>query len=138
MDEPRATPGAEPFVRSFLDRINRGWSVLDSWTEETGDAVILHVQGEVDLATAPAFRTELMQATDRGSAVIVDLSGAEYFDGSGLQVLASAYHLCLERGQRLVVASPSYIARLVIETVGLEVPMGASLDAARALVRQDR
>ena len=43
------------------------------------------ISGEIDVSSAPAVRTALVERT--GERVTVDLSGIEFVDSSGLRVL---------------------------------------------------
>ncbi|RDJ93123.1 STAS domain-containing protein [Lacticaseibacillus rhamnosus] len=55
-----------------------------------GDAVVLHVAGEVDVFTAPQLREALVGAIEEGSRdVIVDLQGVDFLDSTGLGVLVA-------------------------------------------------
>jgi anti-anti-sigma factor len=53
------------------------------------DGTVVRVEGDVDLATAPALES-LLAATDREAAVLVDLSAVRFMDCSGLTVLLRA------------------------------------------------
>ena len=48
---------------------------------------VLHVVGEVDMSTAPAFEAALKSAATFGKPVIVDFTECTYLDSSGLSVL---------------------------------------------------
>lgn len=51
-------------------------------------AVIVTVTGEIDIYAAPAFKRDLLEAmTATSEGMIVDLSGLEFIDSSGLGVL---------------------------------------------------
>jgi len=72
-----------------------------------GDALWIELYGELDLAAVPILERELKGARRRGIArVVVDLSGLEFIDSSGLHVLIDAqrrgdrdsYELELTRG----------------------------------------
>lgn len=56
-----------------------------------GDWVVLTVGGEVDLATAPAFRERLVELIAAGEHhVVVDLSGTDFLDSTGLGAIVTA------------------------------------------------
>ena len=55
-------------------------------TDEAG-AVVLRVEGEVDLESSPTLWSELRGLLGRGGAVVVDLSAVDYIDSSGVAVL---------------------------------------------------
>lgn len=49
------------------------------------DAVILKLSGEIDLHASPALREELQKcASEKVGVLLVDFSGVEYIDSSGL------------------------------------------------------
>ena len=59
-------------------------------TERLDDGtVVLSVEGELDMATAPRFETALMTVIDH-PAVIVDLTDCEFLDAAALRVFVKA------------------------------------------------
>ncbi len=63
-----------------------------------GDWVVLRVAGEIDLATAPHLRQTLVaEIRDDQPRVVVDLSGVDFVDSTGLGVLLGG----LVRARRL-------------------------------------
>src|ERR1700704_889092 len=59
-------------------------------TEKVGDAVVLHVAGEVDVFTAPQLREALVGVIEEGGRdVVVDLQGVDFLDSTGLGVLVA-------------------------------------------------
>ncbi|WP_298460525.1 STAS domain-containing protein [uncultured Cellulomonas sp.] len=54
-------------------------------------AVVVEAHGELDVATAPAFRTAVRNAVDTGRAlVVVDLGHVSFLDSAALSVLFAA------------------------------------------------
>ena len=51
-----------------------------------GEAV-LRLEGELDLVTAPMLRDELARHQARGVRIVLDLSGIEFLDSTGLVLL---------------------------------------------------
>ena len=47
----------------------------------------LRLSGDLDLTTAPALRDELARHRARGLRVVLDLSGVEFLDSTGLVLL---------------------------------------------------
>lgn len=99
-----------------------------------GDVTVIHVTGEVDLATAPTLEDALTDVPSSDHPLIIDLSDVTFLDSSGLSVLVKARQR-LERadgsnGLRLVVTRP--VIRRVFEVTGLaEVfDLSATLDEA--------
>ena len=61
---------------------------------EVDDAVIVDVNGDVDVRTSPAVRKELLALTDEKRArILVGLSGVPYIDSSGIATLVE----CMQR-----------------------------------------
>jgi len=57
-------------------------------TRTVGDHTVLEVGGEVDVYTAPRLRERLVQLVEQGVLhIVVDLSGVEFLDSTGLGVL---------------------------------------------------
>ncbi|MDT9682421.1 STAS domain-containing protein [Streptomyces sp. TRM76323] len=68
----------------------------------TSGSVLLRVEGELDHHTAGQLREAFASVpfgTSRG--VVVDLSGLEYCDSTGLTVLITAYHRATSAGSTL-------------------------------------
>src|SRR4051812_49489060 len=61
--------------------------VLD---ETAGDVVVVVVEGEHDIYTAPTLRERLDEALGRGGGIVVDLTGATFVDSSVLGALLDA------------------------------------------------
>jgi anti-sigma B factor antagonist len=82
--------------------------------------VVAHVQGEVDLATAPELREILSEFPPGQGTVIVDLTDVGFLDSSGLSVLVEVHQHLASNGQselRLVVTRPT--TRRLLEATGL-------------------
>jgi anti-sigma B factor antagonist len=81
-------------------------------------SVILAVRGELDIATAPRLREELVGAIAAGARrLVVDLSAVTFLDSVSLATLISVRRQVPER-MAVVVARDSY-ARLIFEIAGL-------------------
>lgn len=83
-------------------------------TEEDGGVRIV-VGGEVDLATGHQLERTLLRAEDRAAAITLDLSGVDFFDSTGLQILLDADVRARSNGHRLVVIPGDGEAARVIE-----------------------
>ena len=82
--------------------------------------VVLYVEGEVDLATAPRLLSSVRAALDGEGRVIVDLAEMSFIDSQGIRALVQAFKAS-ETGvaERLVLRSPRPQARKVLELTGL-------------------
>lgn len=89
-------------------------------SQKEGDALVVTVQGELDLATAPALRERLSQAVEGGeSSVVLDLSGLRFLDSTGLRVLIETHHRLAEGDGSLVLRGVADTTARVLEIAGL-------------------
>lgn len=80
---------------------------MDFWAEvrEKGaETAVLAVGGEIDLSTAPKLKEALAGLSEGPKTVIVDLSGTEYLDSTGLGVLVGGLKRKREQGGQLKLA----------------------------------
>ncbi|MEV0238389.1 anti-sigma factor antagonist [Streptomyces sp. NPDC050674] len=109
-----------PLTRHLRVRQERGHTVLE-------------FRGEIDLAAATEITPHLDRETGRPAArVVIDLSGIEFFDCSGLRLLYRARSRVLDRrGQVLLVCSHPLTLR-VLRITGLSrlLPPQPTLEAA--------
>jgi anti-sigma B factor antagonist len=91
---------------------------IEIQTEDLQDAIVVHVHGEVDLATAPMLQNALQSALQSGRPVVVDLANATYVDLNGFRVLIEGKEALSER-QALAVAASSPLVHRVIEIIEL-------------------
>jgi anti-sigma B factor antagonist len=95
---------------------------IDGFAAEVvhGDrGAVIVVRGEIDLATAPAFRAALDEALDGAGRVEVDLRDTSFMDSSGLAALLAA-HRRLGPSQALVLRNPTREVRLALDISGLD------------------
>ena len=66
------------------------------------------LDGDIDIATAPAIRRFLMAAISGGTAhLAVDMSGVTFIDASGIGVLVAAANRARQAGGGLSLLAPS-------------------------------
>lgn len=72
-----------------------------------GTTPVLQVSGEIDLATLPYFRDQLLRATSLydGATLFVDLDGVTALDDTGLGMLLGTAGRAREQGGDVVVIS---------------------------------
>ncbi|MFD9985967.1 anti-sigma factor antagonist [Streptomyces massasporeus] len=109
-----------PLTRHLRVRQERGHTVLE-------------FRGEIDLAAASEIAPHLDRETARPAArIVIDLSGIDFFDCSGLRLLYRARSRVLDRrGQMLLVCAHPLTLR-VLRITGLSrlLPPQPTLDAA--------
>jgi anti-sigma B factor antagonist len=113
--------------------------VLD---DAAGDVVVVVVEGEHDIYTAPTLRERLEEALGRGGGLVVDLTGATFVDSSVLGALLDARRRALEAGQGFVVSIGDAVepgVRRILDITGLVpvLPVINGRDAAIHAARQD-
>lgn len=87
-----------------------------------GDHTVMSVSGEIDLYTAPRLHGELVSALAEGGPVrlVVDMSGVEFCDSTGMNVLLAAHRRARENGGDLELARPRPAVRKILQVTGLE------------------
>lgn len=87
--------------------------------EESQDA--LAVSGELDLASAPQLgaAVERRIATGQGD-VVLDLSGLQFCDSTGLSVFVDAHRSLRAQGRRLILRNPSSRVNKLLATTKLD------------------
>jgi anti-sigma B factor antagonist len=102
-------------------------------TEVDGVAVVSAPE-EIDITNAPILRSALLTAVAGHGMVIADLSGTEFCDSSGLNVLVRALHKAQEDGGevRLIAAGPAVLRILSVTGIGAIFPVYKSVAAAIA------
>jgi len=87
----------------------------------SGDAYLIALTGEVDLYTAPEFKTALLDAIAKGAKhVVVDLSGTTFIDSTTLGVLVGGVkRLRTNDGQLSLICSDRNITK-IFEITGLD------------------
>ncbi len=90
-------------------------------TRTDADTVTLVVEGEIDLASAPALEHELVRAT-RWSAqrIVLDFGAVDFIDSTGLQVLLRAHRRADRAGHVLVLKDLSAAARRLLSLTGVD------------------
>lgn len=96
-----------------IGNLNVEWMIVD------GQA-ILRLFGELDVSTAESFADAARLAHAHGTPTIVlDLSGLEFIDSSGLRQFVVALKRQREVGGDVVLRAPTDRTRRVLEIVGL-------------------
>lgn len=86
---------------------------------QDGVAVVT-VGGEIDLYTAPQLRDELVGSLEEGTRrLLVDMSGTEFCDSTGISVLLAGMKRAREKDGDLEIVAPRPAVMKVLEVTGL-------------------
>jgi len=102
-------------------------TAVHRWSDEfsvsvavTGETAVVTVTGELDLYTAPRFRESMAPVLlSAPPEVVMDLSGVEFIDSSGIGVMVGALKRLRAHDGRLTLTGVSTTTRRALELVGL-------------------
>lgn len=82
---------------------------------------VVPVQGEVDLATADHMRDRILRVAQDSRCVclVVDMSGLDFFDASGVGALIAVHRELTRQGRHMALAEPAPIAARVLDTLDM-------------------
>ncbi|MGH2658474.1 MAG: STAS domain-containing protein [Actinomycetota bacterium] len=87
---------------------------------ENGWAV-LQVRGEVDLYTSPQLRDGITELLDQGAnRIVIDLSGIEFMDSTGLGVLVVGLKRAKERNGEFALVCREGSVQKILSITGLD------------------
>lgn len=90
-------------------------------TRRVEETVLVEVEGELDLVSAPHLQERLRAAVrDQGTEIFLDLSKVGFVDLAGWSVVCEAAALLHARGEALTIVATSRRTRRLLEVVGLE------------------
>jgi len=101
------------------------------------DVYVIEIEGELDMSTASQLERELeAPLADAGSGLVIDLSGCEFIDSTGIALIVKAWQRLDGEGGFALCGVGNQVAR-VLDVTGLEqaIPTHASRDEAIAGVR---
>jgi anti-sigma B factor antagonist len=90
--------------------------------QEADGVVVVTVAGEVDLATSPQLREELLRQLNgrRPTVLVVDLQGVSFLDSTGLSALVAAHRRAHSLGVDLRLTSPTAGPSKAFQVTGLD------------------
>ena len=84
------------------------------------DRVVLVLEGELDMASAPLLQNAIDGADMSGGRMIVlDLQALQFIDSTGLRVILAVRKLCAERGQEIAVTPGSQQVERLLSVTGV-------------------
>ena len=99
---------------------------MDSTTDivlepHNNGVVIVHFTGRLDFVLAPEARERLAQSIGSGHRhLVIDLSGVDFVDSSGLGVLIDGTRKARDAGGDLCIADPHDQVRLLMALTGID------------------
>jgi anti-sigma B factor antagonist len=83
-------------------------------------AMVVRPEGRLNMVAAPGLRKELHSLVEQGnSRIVVDLSGTDFIDSSGLGALISGLKAARQAGGDLRIAAPTRQVTTVMELTNL-------------------
>lgn len=95
-------------------------------------STLIQVEGEIDLSTVPQLERELTPHVEAGRNVVVDLTGVDFMDSTGIGALVRASNRTREAGAELSLACGPGSVRRVLEVSGLDKMIPVYPDALAA------
>ena len=87
---------------------------------ELVERTVVAISGELDVATSPELEREVLALLQEGvSEVVVDASGVDFIDASGIGVLVGGVNLARETGGQLVLRGTSEATRRLLDLLDL-------------------
>jgi anti-sigma B factor antagonist len=87
--------------------------------ESCGDALVVHVDGDLDLTTAERLRHDMSQLVGDGPELVLDLTDVSFMDSEGISALLATRSAVLEHGGSLAIRNLSSTVRRALEVTGL-------------------
>jgi anti-sigma B factor antagonist len=106
---------------------------LNVSSRSQGDHAIVTVMGEIDLYTAPRLHSELaavIASAAPGSQVALDMSGVDFCDSTGMNVLLSSLRASREKDVEFTLAAPRPAVKKILQVTGLDAVFTVSDEAA--------
>ncbi len=94
--------------------------------DRSSSCLTAYIAGEIDAATAPAFKEQLLDRSDPSvKEVWVDLSAVTYCDSSGLAAFVAVHRHVTAFGGRAMLYQPQEIVRkgLAVSGIDREIPV---------------
>ena len=99
-----------------------------------GNALVVEVHGEVDLAAAGDLRVQLAEAIELAPPLLViDLQHTTFLDSTALGVLVGTHSRAEGHGTRVVLAGAHGVVARVLNITGLASALHHYLDVAAAI-----
>jgi anti-anti-sigma factor len=108
-------------------------------SEELEDGIrTFTIRGELDMSTVPDLEQKLEPSlADPGASIMLDLSGCEFIDSTGIALIVRVWQQLGRGDGRLALCSHNLQVRRLLKITGVEssIPMHERRDAALAELR---
>lgn len=103
--------------------------------ESPGDgAHVICVRGEIHVTTAPRFAEHLTAAIESGrTAIVLDMTGVEFIDSTGLSVLLNGLRLVGKRRGRMALVCTNPTVLRLFQITNLDSTFDICADRAEAI-----
>ena len=102
-------------------RTRAGARTLEISVERSGDAVLVRLEGELDLASAPMLEGELRAVEEeRPPLLVADLRRLAFIDSSGLRLLLMAAERAGQAERRFLIVRGSPEVDRILEITGAD------------------
>ena len=89
-------------------------------TRHESNRVVVAMEGELDMANAPALQKAIeSEELAAPEIVVLDLQGLSFLDSTGLRVILAARELCWRRGQEFAVTPGSPQVQRLLSVTGV-------------------
>jgi anti-sigma B factor antagonist len=96
-------------------------SPFDVTIKEQGNAVHVSLSGELDISSAPRLQDDLARVeAGEPATIVLDLSGLDFMDSTGLRLLIGADSRAREAGRRLVLIQGNEMVQRVLRVTRLD------------------
>jgi anti-sigma B factor antagonist len=108
---------------------------LSTEVAQVDGATVIHVRGEIDMATCERLRDALEPHLGPKQTIVLDLSGVQFMDSSCLHVLERARGTLTADGGSLILRNPSEAARRLLTAAGAERLLDEDASQGRPLIQ---
>ncbi|HEX5224175.1 MAG TPA: STAS domain-containing protein [Solirubrobacteraceae bacterium] len=103
--------------------VTHGGATLRITQEAEGSGWTLKLDGELDMASAPALSTVVSSLAPDATKVILDMSNLSFMDSSGLALILRLRRVCRRNDCGLLLLSPHPCVLHLLDVSGLRAPM---------------
>ena len=100
---------------------------------ESGPTLVVHLDGELDFATAPGLSETLDSVRGSRDRVILDVTDLRFIDSTGLRLVVVEHEHSSMDGFEFVIAGPNATILRTLRISGLDVALPLAPDLATAL-----